>query len=142
MTNRILIVCEICGKNDKEVNGWRMKCKRLGGPVCSGCCLKCEWLSEFSGLYSCTFRSEEERRAAARKRSEERTRIENARITAIYMDKRREAARLAAIKKVKARQKEERRMQREEKRRTQGAQEAGQKEPQGSRETPGQAERV
>lgn len=108
MTDRIRIICEICGKTDEEVNGWHPRCMKHGGPVCSGCCRNCEHSREFSGLYKCTYKSPEQRREESLKRSRDRLIAENIRITEAFMRERREAARKNAIKKAKARQREER----------------------------------
>lgn len=108
MTDRIRIVCQICGKTDEEVKGWHPRCMKHGGPVCSRCCMACNDSREFSGLYKCTYKSPEQRREESLKRSRDRLIAENIRITEAFMRERREAARKNAIKKAKARQREER----------------------------------
>ena len=107
MTDRIMMVCEVCGKTDEEVRGWHPRCMKHGGPVCSRCCMACEYSVEFSGLYKCNYNTPEERRAAALKRSQERLAIENAKITDAFIQRRRESARKLAIKNAKARQRED-----------------------------------
>lgn len=130
MTDRIMIVCEVCGKTDEEVKGWRPRCMKYGGPVCSGCCMACIDSREFTGLYKCTYKTPEQRREEALKRSKDRTTAENIEITKAFMRERRETARKNAIKKAKARQREkiQRRKTNEEVGRAQGAPEAREKE--------------
>lgn len=130
MTERIRIVCQNCCKTDEEVKGWHPRCMKHGGPVCSGCCRKCEHRREFSGMYKCTYKTPEQRREEALKRSKDRMTAENIKITKAFMMERREAARKNAIKKAKARQREERQRRKtnEEVGRTQGAPEAREKE--------------
>ena len=107
MTDRIRIVCEICGKTDEEVNGWHPRCMKHGGPVCSGCCRNCEHSREFAGLYTCTYKTVEQRKKESLQRAKEKQAAENARITDAFMRRRREIARVNAIKRAKETQRKE-----------------------------------
>lgn len=107
MTERIRIVCQICGKTDEEVKGWHPRCMKHGGPVCSGCCRKCEHRREFSGMYKCTYKTPEQRRKESLQRAKEKQATENARITDAFMRRRREIARVNAIKRAKEKQRQE-----------------------------------
>lgn len=104
MTDRIMIVCEICGRSDEEVRGWHPRCLKHGGPVCSRCCMNCEHSREFSGLYKCTFKTVEQRRKESLQRAKEKQADENARITDAFLRRRREIARVNAIKRAKEKQ--------------------------------------
>lgn len=104
MTDRIRIVCQICGKSDEEVKGWHPRCMKHGGPVCSGCCRNCEHSREFSGLYKCTYKTREQRRKESLQRAKEKQAAENARITDAFLRRRREIARVNAIKRAKEKQ--------------------------------------
>ena len=104
MTDRIMIVCEVCEKTDEEVRGWHPRCMKHGGPVCSGCCRTCEHSCEFSGLYKCTYKTREQRRKESLQRAKEREAAENARITDAFLRRRSEIARVNAIKRAKEKQ--------------------------------------
>lgn len=104
MIDRIRIICEICGRSDEEVSGWHPRCLKHGGPVCSRCCMNCEHSREFSGLYKCTFKTVEHRRKESLQRAKEKQEVENARITEAFLRRRREIARVNAIKRAKEKQ--------------------------------------
>jgi len=80
-----------------------MKCGLHGGPVCTNCCMVCGYHREYSGLYTCTFRTPEQKKEEARIRIQKRLAEEERRITAIYMAEKKARARAYAIKKEKER---------------------------------------
>ena len=76
----MVIRCNICGVTNETSNGW-IRCRKTGEYTCTGCCMKCEHYVSWSGLWKCTYKTEEmleeerqrekERRAAIRKQKEE-----------------------------------------------------------------------
>ena len=112
-TNWIRIRCELCGSDSKTENDWSgIHCQKYGNPVCGRCCHKCEHKNHASTR--CTYKSPERIRYEAHKKAEERFNAENRRVTEIYLERRREAARQYAIKKAKAEKRAKRKAQKKE----------------------------
>ena len=103
-----LYVCSVCGITNETHKHWGPICRKTGRRVCDICCLRCEHHIRFSGIWSCSYESEEMRRERRRKRMQERFEEENARISRAYHQRRREEARQWAIKQAKARAKKSR----------------------------------
>ena len=65
------------------------------------CCCSCEYRQGMSGMKTCTFKDPMQRRAEAVKRIKERANEENVKATNAFIERRKEAARKAAIKRAK-----------------------------------------
>lgn len=96
-------ICSMCGINLADCKNWGPICKKTRRRVCDVCCFNCEHHRRWSGLWECTFRTPEERREAAIKRNRERFEEENRKVSQAYWERKREEARLRAIKAARAR---------------------------------------
>ena len=65
------------------------------------CCCSCKYRQGMSGMKTCTFKDPMRRRAEAVKRIKERANEENVKATNAFIERRKEAARKAAIKRAK-----------------------------------------
>jgi len=97
--------CSMCGVTLETCHQWGPICKKTGKRVCDACCYRCEHRVSWSGIWRCSYITEEERREQARQRAQERFASENARISEAYMKRKRELARERAVKAAKARKK-------------------------------------
>lgn len=101
-----IYTCSMCGITSDTHKDWGPICKKTGSRVCDLCCYRCEHHVSWSGIWRCSFVTPEDRREAALKRIRDREHAENARITEIYVRRRREEARKWAIKRAKAKSRE------------------------------------
>lgn len=97
--------CSICGVTEADTNQWGPVCRKTGARVCAECCWKCQDHVSWSGIWDCSFITDEQKKALARKRSQERFDKENREISAAYHKHRKEEAKKRAIKAAKARAK-------------------------------------
>jgi len=93
----------MCGVTLAECHCWGPVCRKTGQRVCADCCYRCEHHISWSGIWHCGFRSEEQLREERRKRARDRFDEENRKISEAFMKKRKEEARQWAIKKARAR---------------------------------------
>lgn len=115
-SNWIRIRCELCGVDSETMNDWSgIRCPLHGVPICGHCCHKCDYKKEFSGLYSCSYKTPDQRRREAHRKATERFNQENMRVAEAYKKKRKEKARAYAIKRAKAERRERRKHEREAK---------------------------
>ena len=94
---KIKIICQACGVTSDENRAWSIHCALHGGPVCTRCCLRCEFREEFSGVRRCTFKDPLQKAAEANARIRARFNEESARISAAYWQARREESKKHAI---------------------------------------------
>ena len=90
---------------NETCKNWGPICKMTGRRVCDACCYRCEHRVSWSGIWRCSYITEEERREQARQRAQERFASESAKISEAYMKRKRERARERAAKAAKARKK-------------------------------------
>ena len=95
--------CSMCGITLAECKHWGPTCKRTGRRVCAMCCYKCENHVIWSGVWKCSFVTEEDRKAEIRARIQQRLNAEEKRISDIYLARKKQKAREYAIKQAKAR---------------------------------------
>ena len=100
-----LYICSICGITNETCKNWGPICKKTGRRVCDECCYRCEHRVSWSGIWRCSYITEEERREQARQRAQERFASESMKISEAYMKRKREQARERAVKAAKARKK-------------------------------------
>lgn len=97
--------CSICGTTLAECKQWGPTCKKTGRRVCARCCYECEYKVSWSGLWKCTYVTEEDRKAEIRARIQQRFDAESKKISDAYRAERKRKAREYAIKQAKARKK-------------------------------------
>lgn len=100
-----LCVCCKCGITNESEKHWGPVCKLTGHRVCMDCCRSCEYHRAWSGIWQCVAKTPEERRAAASKKTAALVQREIQKTSNIYHKRRKEKAKLQAIKDAKARAK-------------------------------------
>lgn len=97
--------CSKCGITSETHRAWGPICPAIGRRVCDICCWKCADHISWSGIWKCGYRSPEEKRAAAvsARKAEEAEEIRK--ISKAYQARRREEAKLRAIKSARAKAK-------------------------------------
>ena len=100
-----LYTCSICGTTLAECKNWGPICKKTGSRVCAQCCYECEHKVSWSGLWKCTYMTEEDRKAEIKAQIQERFDAESKKISDAYHAERKRKAREYAIKQAKARRK-------------------------------------
>jgi hypothetical protein len=94
--------CSKCGVTSETYKNWGPICPETGERVCDVCCWKCKHHIAWSGIWRCGYRSREDRMSDARKKAQDRFNAENEKISAAYHTRRKEEARLRAIKRARA----------------------------------------
>lgn len=95
--------CSICGVTLETCHQWGPKCPKTGRKVCAECCYRCDLHVSWSGIWRCSYISQEEKRAEARRKAQERFDAESRRISEAFYERRREEARKRASKAAKTR---------------------------------------
>ena len=98
-------ICSMCGITSETHHQWGPICKKTGSRVCDRCCFECEHHVGWSGIWSCNYISQSDKKEAAMKRARDRFNEENKRISSAYMKRRKEEARKRAIKSAVMRKK-------------------------------------
>ena len=93
--------CSMCSTTLPECKNWGPVCGMTGRRVCAECCRICDCHISWSGIWKCSFVTPERKREEAMKRISSRFNEENKRVSQAYREKRREEARLWAIKQAK-----------------------------------------
>ena len=101
----------MCGTTLRECKHWGPTCRKTSRRVCAECCWTCEHHISWSGIWHCSYKSEEILRAERDKKRQERFDAENMRISTAYHKQRRERARERAIREAKARKRQESKQQ-------------------------------
>lgn len=97
-----IYTCSICGITSETHKHWGPICKRTGQRVCAQCCRKCEHHVSWSGIWFCRFKEAEDKQREIRRRIQARFEEESLKISQDYYRRKREEAKLRAIKRAKA----------------------------------------
>jgi hypothetical protein len=94
--------CCICGITLRDCSHWGGKCRKTYRRVCANCCYKCEHHVSWSGIWRCGYTPPEQKRDDVQRRIRERFEEEERKASEAFNKKRREEAKLRAIKRAKA----------------------------------------
>lgn len=88
-----------------DCHQWGPICRKTGRRVCAYCCYKCEHHISWSGIWQCGFKDRETIKAETMKRIQDRFNNETAKISEAYRTRKKEEAKVWAIKQARMRKK-------------------------------------
>lgn len=100
-----MYVCSICGITNETHHHWGPICKKTGSRVCDICCFECEHHVGWSGIWSCNYITDGEKKENALRRARDRFDKENQKVSDAYIRRRKAEAKKRAIKNAVIRKK-------------------------------------